>query len=120
MTASKPNHERVTIKTLDTDNGRYVRRMLELMYRNWGGTLEYERGVHCFRFYSPFDELLRRVTVFAEVAVDGESSKEPVRTYVLAPYLLIQDLRTKLEGDDPWLVLHGDLSVILPSEGRAA
>jgi len=115
LAAKKPS-ERISIEAHNSDEGRYFKRLLEKMYTHWDGTLDYERGVHSLRFYSPFDEGLRRHTTFAYVAVDGELPDVRVRTYTLGPYLNVRDERTRRESDDPWRVLNGDLTPILPDD----
>lgn len=111
---------RITIRSHESDDGRYIKRLLETMYTRWQGTLDYERGSHRFCFFSPFDEQGRRVTVFANVAVDGIASEVRARSYILGPYLRVSDERTKRESDDPWRVLGGDLTPILPAEEPSA
>jgi hypothetical protein len=112
--------DRVIIDSHDSPEGRYIVRLLEKMYTNWQGTLDFERGRHRFVFFSPFDEELRRHSGIADVAVDGESADVWARSYVLGPYLCVRDERTKRESDDPWRVLGGDLTPILPEEEAAA
>ena len=111
----KTPSERISVEAQNSDEGRYVQRLLEKMYTTWQGTLDYERGVHSFTFFSPFDAELRRHTTFASVSVDGQDSEVRARTYTLGPYLFVKDYRTKRESDDPWGVLNGDLTLILPT-----
>lgn len=106
--------ERLRIEANADPDAQYAKRMLKRMYTNWQGTLEYEPGVHRFSFFSPFDEQGRRHTVFASVSVDGYCPDLTVRNYVLGPYLRVADTRTKRESDDPWRVLGGDLTPLLP------
>jgi hypothetical protein len=112
--------DRITIKAHESLEGDYVRRLLAHMYAKWQGTLDYERGCHRFSFFSPFDEQLRRHTSFAYVAVDGECPDLHARNYVLGPYLLAEDYRTKRKTDDPWKVLGGDLRPLLPEKPTRA
>lgn len=120
MSYTKPagTLERIAIEVNESEDGQYVRRLLSKMYSQWSGTLDYERGIHRLIFYSPFDEKLRRVTIFASVSVDGESADLRARTYVLGPYLSVEDYRTHRKSDDPWKVLSGDLTPILPEAGN--
>lgn len=115
----RPN-PRIVLDGHKGPEGEFARRLLRRMYTNWQGTLDYERGVHRFVFYSPFDEEARRHTTFVSVIVDGEETDLNARDYVLSPYLRVIDRRTRLESDDPWRVLGGDLTPILPSEGESA
>jgi hypothetical protein len=114
----KEPNERVSIEANDSEEGRYVKRLLERMYAEWQGTLDYERGVHRFVFFSPFDEQGRRHTSFASVAIDGEASELQARSYILGPYLSVKDERTQRESNEPWRVLGGDLTPILPDTGH--
>lgn len=111
---TKAPNGRISIEAHDSDEGRYVERLLAKMYANWDGTLDYESGRHRFAFYSPFDPDLRRHTSFAYVSVDGDCPDLTARSYILGPYLRVFDERTKLESDDPWKILGGDLTPILP------
>lgn len=114
---SPPERIRVEAGT-GGEEARFFKRLLDKMYTRWQGTLDYERGVHRLCFYSPFDEEFRRHTTFAQVTVDGKTTEAHVRTYVLGPYLLVKDDRTSRESDEPYRVLGGDLTPILP-EGEA-
>lgn len=113
------NRGRVVVTGHGGEEGLYFRRLLRKMYERWDGTLDYEAGVHSLALYSPFDEEGRRHKTFAQVAVDGYCPDLIVRTYVLGPYLRVTDERTKRESDDPWAVLGGDLTSILPSDQSA-
>lgn len=115
----KTPSERIEIEAHPGDEGVYFKRLLLKMYANWDGTLDYESGKHRLTFYSPFDEELRRHTSFAHVSVDGVCPDLFARNYVLGPYLLAEDHRTKVKSDDPWRVLGGDLSLLLPAEEAA-
>lgn len=117
--AERPTAPSPRVRVEAGNNGpeaQYVKSLLEFMYTNWQGTLDYERGVHRVCFYSPFDDQHRRHTAFVNVVIDGEETDFNTRSYVLGPYLRVVDHRTKLESDDPWKVLHGDLTAILPSD----
>lgn len=112
--------ERISLEAIGGEDGEYARRLLEYMYAHWDGTLEYEAGRHRLVLFSPFDEQMRRHSVFVNVSVDGYCPDLLVRSYILGPYLLVEDKRTKLKSDDPWRVLHGDLTPILPEGPDAA
>lgn len=114
------NAGRVVVTGHRGEEGQYFERLLTKMYERWDGTLDYEAGTHRLCFFSPFDEEGRRHTTFANVAVDGYRPDLHARTYVLGPYLLVKDDRTKRESDDPWGVLGGDLTLILPEEEAVA
>lgn len=121
--AERPTEPSSRVRVEPGTNGpeaQYVKSLLEFMYTNWQGTLNYERGVHRVCFYSPFDERHRRHTSFANVVIDGVETDFNTRSYILGPYLRVVDHRTKLESDDPWRVLRGDLTPILPPEAVSA
>lgn len=108
--------ERISIEVNNDEGARYAKRLLERMYARWEGTLDFESGRHRFVFFSQTDEECRRHSVFAHVSVDGVCPDLTARSYILGPYLLVKDERTGRESDDPWKVLHGDLTPILPEE----
>lgn len=114
-----PPSDRIAIDVNNDEDARYAKRLLERMYARWEGTLDFESGRHRFVFFSQADEECRRHTVFAHVSVDDVCPDLAARTYVLGPYLLVRDERTGRESDDPWAVLHGDLTSILPEKPPA-
>lgn len=85
--------------------------------------LESEIGVHRLVRTSPFDAERRRHTSFAELApTDSVLAKQPslgaqIRSYVLSPYHLVKDTRTKMEIKDVSAVLEGHIEPFI--EGYA-
>jgi len=82
------------------------------------GLLSGETGVHRLVRISPFDSAKRRHTSFASVFVSPEIDDtividikfgSQIRSYVLQPYRMAKDLRTRVEVGDVDKVLDGDL-----------
>lgn len=74
-----------------------------------------EPGVHRLVRRSPFDPGNRRHTCFAQVFVNGETSGEQVRSYVLEPYTRVGPTGGgDPQTDDAQGVLDGDFSAFYP------
>jgi protein subunit release factor B len=97
------------------EDGQAFVRMLTDMYDRWAGSTEGEEGLHRLVWRSPSDPRSRRMSVFARVAVDGRSSDEIVRSYILFPYKLVRDYRTGRESTEVERILAGELQLIKPA-----
>lgn len=66
-----------------------------------------EYGLHRLVRISPYDELHRRHTCFAQVSINGYSREKNVCSYIFHPYTLAKNHVTQTETDDVQAVLDG-------------
>lgn len=82
--------------------------------------LQGEIGIHRLVRTSPFDAERRRHTSFAALALncDPVNLETHIRSYVLAPYHLVKDSRTKQEVSDVNAVFEGHIEPFIESYAK--
>ena len=72
-----------------------------------------ESGIHRVCKISPYDKKGRRYTNFVDVSINGNTSKEIVRSYIFDPIKYVKNIKNDKKTDKIEEVLAGNLKLLL-------